>query len=123
MILGVGIDLTPISRVAAILARHGRRFEERVFTNGEREYCTGRAQPAQHFAARFAAKEAAIKALGAPKGLSWVELETVTGPNGAPGLRLHGHAAAAAGRLGIKAAHVTLTHAADLVAAVVILEG
>lgn len=123
MILGVGLDVTPISRIAAVVARHGGRFEQRVFTAAEQQYCRGRATPAQHYAARFAAKEAALKALGAPAGLALRELEVVSAPSGAPSLRLWGRAAAAAGRLGATRFHLTLSHAADLAVAVVVLEG
>jgi holo-[acyl-carrier protein] synthase len=122
MIRGVGVDLCPVSRVTRILARHPGRFEERVFTPSERAYCESRAVPAQHFAARFAAKEAALKALGAPTGLSWHELEVVA-MGGAPRLALHGAAAAAATALGVRRAHLSLSHAGDSAVAVVVLEG
>src|SRR5438105_6497991 len=111
MILGVGLDVTPIERMAATLARHGARIEERLFTEAERAYCTARGSPAQHFAARFAAKEAMLKALGAPPGLRWREMEVVAGANGAPTLRLHGAAARAAAARGVATVHVSLTHA------------
>lgn len=122
MIVGLGIDLTEISRIQAMLDRWGERFERRLFTDGERAYCRGRARPAQHFAARFAAKEATLKALSVPEGLSWHEMEVDAGA-GAPRLTLGGQAAAAARRLGVARAHLTLTHAADVAAAVVVLEG
>lgn len=123
MIVGVGLDLLPIDRMAASLARHGARFEERVFTHGERAYCSGRGSPAQHFAARFAAKEAFLKALGAPPGLRWREMEIVAGAGGAPVLRLDGAAARAAAARGVATMHLSLTHAGGVAAAVVVLEG
>jgi holo-[acyl-carrier protein] synthase len=122
MIVGVGLDVVPISRMAGLLARHGERAEARLFSPGERADCGRRAQPAQHFAARFAAKEALLKALGAPPGLRWTEIEVRAAPNGAPALLLSGAAAAAASRRGVVAQHVSLTHAADVAAAVVVLE-
>lgn len=123
MIVGVGIDLTPIPRVAALLDRWGERFARKVFTDGERAYCDRRGQRAQHYAARFAAKEAALKALGVPADLSWHELEVVSDGAGAPRLDLAGRAAEAAARLGARRAHLSLTHAGDMAAAVVVLEG
>ncbi|HEX2658016.1 MAG TPA: holo-ACP synthase [Polyangia bacterium] len=122
MIIGVGLDIVPIERMAATLARHGLRIEGRLFTEAERAYCTARGSPAQHFAARFAAKEALLKALGAPPGLRWREMEVVAGANGAPALRLDGEAARAAAARGVATMHVSLTHAGGMAAAVVVLE-
>ncbi len=121
MIRGVGVDLCPVSRIARILERHPGRFEERVFTPAERSYCSSRGWPAQHFAARFAAKEAALKALGAPAGIGWHDLEVVS-EGGAPRLVLHGAAAAAAAGLGVRRAHLSLSHAGDAAIAFVVLE-
>ena len=123
MVLGVGIDLTPIDRIARMLERYATRFEEKVFTDGERAYCHARAHAADHFAARFAAKEAVLKALGVPAGLRWHELEVVSGAGGAPSLSLSGEAARAAARLGVRRIHLSLTHAGGQAAAVVIAEG
>lgn len=124
MIVGIGIDLCPVARMARALAGHDGRFEARVYTEAERSYCRARAEPAQHFAARFAAKEAFLKALAVPPGLSWHEIEVVADPEtGRPSLRLSGQAAAAAVRLGVVGFHVSLTHTADTAAAVVVAEG
>jgi holo-[acyl-carrier protein] synthase len=123
LLVGVGIDLTPVDRIARLLGRYAGRFEEKVFTPGERAYCRGRAAAAEHFAARFAAKEAALKALGVPSGLSWHELEVVSGPGGKPELALHGAAARAMAALGVVRLHLSLTHAGGQAAAVVIAEG
>ena len=123
MILGVGLDVVPISRMAAMLARHGERVERRLFSDGERADCAGRAIPAQHYAARFAAKEATLKALGVPAGLRWVEMEVRSEPGGAPRLILSGEAARAARERGVRHQHLSLTHAGDVAAAVVVLEG
>ena len=122
MIVGVGLDLCEVSRVAALLDRWGERFAAKIFTPAERAYCRGRAQPAQHFAARFAAREAALKALSVPSGLQWHELEVLSTPGKGPELRLSGGAAIAAARLGVTRVHLTLSHAADVAAAVVVLE-
>jgi holo-[acyl-carrier protein] synthase len=122
MIVGVGIDLTPISRMAEALRRHGGRFEARVFTDGERADCRTAAAPAQHFAARFAAKEAAVKACPVLRGQRWHDVEVVREADGKPRLRLHGAAAEAVASLGASRLHVSLSHAADSAVAVVVAE-
>lgn len=125
MILGIGMDLVEIARMARLIegspARAGR-FLDRCFTPAERAYCDARADRTGPYAARFAAKEAAAKALGAPPGLRWRDVE-VRRSGGAPELLLHGAAAAAAARLGVERAHLTLSHDAGIAAATVVLEG
>jgi holo-[acyl-carrier protein] synthase len=123
MILGIGVDLTPVSRMERAMRNHPERFLARVFTDGERAYCRARAHSAQHFAARFAAKEALLKALGVPQGLSWHELEVVNADDGAPRLVLRGAAERAAASLGVHKLHLSLTHAADSAVAFVVAEG
>jgi holo-[acyl-carrier protein] synthase len=123
MIVGIGVDLTPVSRIAEAMARHPERLERRLFTDGERAYCRARANAAQHFAARFAAKEALLKALHVPEGLSWHELEVVSDERGVPRLELHGVAAQAAARAGVRRLHLSLTHAEDSAVAFVVAEG
>lgn len=123
MILGVGLDLVPIERMAAMLGRHGERAERRLFSEHERADCGARGLPAQHYAARFAAKEAAAKALGVPSGLRWLDIEVHSLPDGAPILLFSGAARAAAARRGVTAQHLSLTHAGGMAAAVVVLEG
>ena len=123
MILGIGVDLTPISRLARAFAAHPERLEARLFTDGERAYCRARANAGQHFAARFAAKEALLKALKVPEGLRWHELEVVNADDGAPAFRLSGNAAAAAARAGVRALHLSITHADDSAMAFVVAEG
>jgi holo-[acyl-carrier protein] synthase len=125
MILGIGIDLLEIERLRAALERHGDRFAERVFTERERADCAGRANELQKLAARFAAKEAGLKALGTgwAEGLAFRQVEVVREPNGRPRLELHGAAAERARELGVKETHVSLTHERSSAAAVVILEG
>ncbi len=95
MIVGIGSDLADIRRIASSLERFGERFTERVFTDGEREKAARRADPSPTYARRFAAKEAASKALGVGiSGLAWRDIEVANDARGAPALRLHGGAAA-----------------------------
>ena len=119
MIVGVGIDLMEIDRFAEALARRPR-LAERCFTPDEAAYCASRAFPPQHFAARFAAKEAVGKALGI--GMTrWREVEVVRG-RGAPSVRLHGRYAAWAERIGVTHIHLSLTHGQLSAAAAAIAE-
>jgi holo-[acyl-carrier protein] synthase len=122
MIVGVGIDLCQVSRMRSALSRHAGRFAARIFTADERAYCEDRADPAQHYAARFAAKEALLKALAVPSGLSWHEIEVQSQPGGAPRLFLRGEAARAAAARSVLRLHLSLTHSGDSAAAVVIAE-
>ena len=125
MVVGLGMDLVDIARIAALLDRHPVRGRRRLFTAGEIAYCDARAEPARHFAARFAAKEAGYKALAgtaAARLISWHDLEVVRG-DGAPALLLHGPAAARAAELGVRRVLLTLTHADAVAGAVVVLDG
>ncbi len=124
MILGLGIDLVETGRMAKALGRHGERFQERIFTPRERADCAGRVDRVQALAARFAAKEACLKALGTgwAEGLSFRQVEVVRGANGRPTLKLDGPAATRAREMGVRRVHVSLTHQAGVAAAVVILE-
>lgn len=116
MCSGVGIDLLEIERLERALQRHPR-LAKRVFSDGEREYAAARARPARHLAARFAAKEAVVKALGLKGGFGLGEIEVLAGEP--PVVRLAGHAAeVAAGRR----IDVSLTHSRDFAAAVAIVE-
>lgn len=115
MASGVGIDLLEIDRLERALERHPR-LAERVFTAAEREYAAARARPARHLAARFAAKEAVVKALGL-SGFGLREIEVVAGEP--PTVRLSGRAAEAAAGEGIQ---ISLTHSRDFAAAVAILD-
>ncbi len=116
MASGVGIDLLEIDRLERALERHPR-LAERVFTAGEREYAAARARPARHLAARFAAKEAVVKALGLSEGFGLREIEVVAGEP--PTVSLSGRAARAAAGTRID---VSLTHSRDFAAAVAILD-
>lgn len=125
MIVGIGIDVAEIARIAAVLDRHGERFLRRVLTEGERAYCLRHRAPAAHVAGRFAAKEAALKALGTglSSGIGWRDVEVVRRPGGAPALALHGRAGEIAKGRGVRRTHLSLTHDRGIAAAVVILEG
>jgi len=124
MIVGIGIDLERIDRFRDLLDRWGERFEQKLFTAAERAYCHSRGKPEQHFAARFAAKEAALKAMGVPRnvGLEWHHFEIAHALTGAPELRLTHAARAAADHLSVVRVHLTLTHTVDTAAAFVVLE-
>ena len=123
-IIGLGFDATDIPRIAQAVDRYGDRFLHRVFTEGEIAYCTRRRNPVPHLAARFAAKEAGMKALGTghSRGVLWKDLEVVR-VSGPPQLRLHGGAAARAERIGVQSSLLTLTHSEALAMAQVILLG
>jgi len=125
MIVGVGIDLVSIERVATLLERRGDRALRRLFTEAETLRCRESRHPAESFAARFAAKEAFFKALGTGVGPGgeWTEVEVESLPSGAPRMRLAGRAAEAAAARGVASIHLSLTHADESAAAVVILEG
>ena len=118
-IVGVGTDVVEIDRFAAALERRPR-LAERCFTPAEAAYCLSRRFPPQHFAARFAAKEAVGKALGV--GMTrWREVEVVRG-RGAPSIALHGRYAARAAQLGVERVHVSLTPGRDSAVAFAVAE-
>ncbi len=122
MIVGVGLDVCSVPRVRRSLRRFGPRFLRRVLTEAEEAYCLSHRDPAEPFAARFAAKEALLKAMGVPRGLRWQQMEVVRDARGAPSLRLTGAAAEAAERLGVRRSWLSITHDHGLAAAVVVLE-
>jgi holo-[acyl-carrier protein] synthase len=125
VIVGVGMDLVDIPRIARLLAEQGARAVQRLFTPAEAEYAQARAEPARHFAARFAAKEAAYKALSGTehaRGIGWRDLEVAVQWDGRPLLLLHGRARERGDELGLVRAHLTLTHADAVAGAVVVLE-
>ncbi len=124
MIVGTGIDIVEVARVEAAIARFGRRFLERVFTEAEIRYCESKANRAERYAARFAAKEAAMKALGTGwfGGVAWRDLEVGREPGGRPTLVLSGQAARQASRLGVKRTSLSVSHIATQAVAQVILE-
>jgi len=124
MILGSGIDLVEIGRIQQSLERYGQRFLNRVYTSAEQAYCLRKRKAAESLAARFAAKEAAAKALGTgiSRGVNWLEIEVTREPGGRPTLRFHGRASEIAARLGVVHAALSITHTSDLSMANVILE-
>ena len=123
MIVGIGLDVVAVVKVRELLDQ--QTFEERVFTPAERRDCAGRADKAEAFAARFAAKEACFKALGTgwSQGVSFLQVEVQRTEGGAPRLVLSGQAAERAGARGVTHLHVSLAHSAGVAAAAVILEG
>lgn len=126
MILGIGTDLMEISRIRDSIARYGDRFVSRVFTRDEIAYCRRRRRSAdESFAARFAAKEAAAKALGTgiAHGVSWTEIEVRRLSGERPTLHLTGRAFERSTTMGVRRAHLTLSHSREFATAVVILEG
>ena len=125
MILGIGIDICRIERVARFLERYGKRFTRRCFTPAEIVQCEHFANSAERFAGCIAAKEAASKALGTGwrQGVHWKCFEVAHEPSGKPTLRIHGRAAELASQMGVKNVVVSLTHDAGVAAATVIFEG
>jgi holo-[acyl-carrier protein] synthase len=124
MIVGTGIDLAEIHRIEQSIGRYGSRFLNRVFTEGEQQYCLRKRTSAESFAARFAAKEAGAKALGTgiSRGVNWLEIEVVRAPGQRPQLQLHGRALEISTRLGVRHIALSLTHTADIAMATVLLE-
>jgi holo-[acyl-carrier protein] synthase len=123
-IIGLGFDVTEIPRIADALSRYGDRFMHRVFTDGEVDYCSRRRVPAMHFAGRFAAKEAAMKALGTGHslGVLWRDVEVVR-RGGPPQLQLHGGAERRLLAIGGRRSLVTITHTDTLAMAQVMILG
>ena len=122
-VIGIGLDATEIHRIAAAIDRFGDRFIQRVFTAGEIAYCTRRRDPAIHFAGRFAAKEAAMKALGTghTADVLWQGVEVVRANDGPPELRFHGGALVRLGAIGAGRTLLTITHSETLALAQVML--
>lgn len=123
-IVGIGLDATDIPRVKDTYDRYGERFLRRVFTDGEIAYCMRRRNPVPHLAGRFAAKEAAMKALGTghSRGVLWKDIEVVR-RGGPPQLRLHGGAERRAAGMRVQKSLLTITHSDALAMAQVILLG
>src|SRR4051812_4753930 len=124
MITGIGLDLVENTRIRDSLDRFGNRFLSRIYTEVEKEYCSKCANPVIHYAARFAAKEAAFKALGTgwAAGVKWKDVEVRRLSSGKPELYLHGEALAHATAAGAQRFYVSLTHDQLVSCAVVILE-
>src|SRR5690349_7629506 len=112
MIVGTGVDLAEVPRIRHSIERYGARFVNRVYTAGEIAYVESKANKYERYAARFAAKEAGMKAIctGWKRGVTWQDFEVSNLPSGRPTLRLHGVAAEIAARLGVKQIALSLTH-------------
>lgn len=124
MIVGTGIDIAEVARIRANAERFGERFLERVFTPAERAYADRKANRYERYAARFAAKEAGMKALGTGwrRGVRWQDFEVANLATGKPTLLLHGQAARIAAQLGVTSVSLSLTHTAQQGMAFVVLE-
>jgi len=126
MIVAIGVDLAEVGRIRDAIEREstGARFKSRVFTPGEQAYCERRRGKYESYAARFAAKEATMKALGRgwSREVAWTDIEVVRERGGRPTIHLHGPAAAYAAKLGIRRLHLALTHTAEMAMAQVVAE-
>jgi holo-[acyl-carrier protein] synthase len=124
MIVGTGVDLAEVDRIRESVERFGEKFLKRIYTPAEIAYVERKANKYERYAARFAAKEAGMKAIGTGwrRGVRWQDFEVINLPSGRPTLKLHGVAAEFASRLGVKSIHLSLTHTAQLGLAYVILE-
>ena len=124
-IRGIGVDVVKVERLAAALTRFGERMERRLFTAGELAYCRSFHDPLPHLAARFAAKEAAAKALGTglSQGVAWKDFEVIQPGGRQPRLEFHGRGRELFETLGCTAAHLSLTHDGGMAIATVVLEG
>lgn len=122
-IIAIGMDATEIDRIEASISRYGDRFLRRVFTEGEIAYASRRRNPGPHFAGRFAAKEAAMKALGTghSQGVLWRDVEVVRAPGGPPRLQFHGAAARRVAHLNATGSLLTITHSQTLAIAQVMM--
>ncbi|HEY6196955.1 MAG TPA: holo-ACP synthase [Candidatus Eisenbacteria bacterium] len=122
---GIGIDVCKVDRIAESLRRFGERMERRLFTPGELAYCRGFKDPLPHLAARFAAKEAASKALGTgiAGGIGWTQIEVLQPGGRVPILRLSGAALERFRAMGATESHLSLSHDGGLGVACVVLEG
>jgi holo-[acyl-carrier protein] synthase len=124
MIVGTGIDIAEVPRIRRSIERFGERFLRRIFTTGEIKYCDSKANRVERYAARFAAKEAAMKALGTGwnHGVRWRDCEVVRMPGGRPTMVFHGRAAEFAAKLNVKNVALSISHTAEQAIAQVILE-
>jgi len=124
MIVGTGIDIAEVDRIRQTIERFGRRFIERVFTEEEIRYCESKANKVERYAARFAAKEAAMKAIGTGwnRGVTWRDVEVRRSPGHRPTMAFHRRAGEFFAKLGATRAHLSLTHTKEFAMAQVILE-
>jgi holo-[acyl-carrier protein] synthase len=124
VIVGTGVDLAEVPRIQASIERFGEKFKKRIYTPREIAYVERKANQFERYAARFAAKEAGMKAIGTGwrRGVTWQDFEVANLPTGKPTLLLHGVAARFAEKLGVKNVSLSLTHTKELGMAHVILE-
>jgi len=124
VIIGLGVDLAEVSRIRSAIERHGEPFLRRVYTEREIAYCESHRNKFERYAARFAAKEAAMKALGTgwSRGVRWVDIEVVRLPSGKPSLELRGETRAIAEGLGVRNISLSITHGEDTAISHVIFE-
>src|SRR5581483_2155013 len=124
MIVGTGIDIAEVPRIAESIERFADRFIQRVFTDGEIQYCESKANRMERYAARFAAKEAAMKALGTGwnHGVRWRDVEVIRKPGGRPTIQFHGKAAEFATKMSAKNVSLSISHTKEQAIASVILE-
>jgi holo-[acyl-carrier protein] synthase len=124
MIVGIGVDLCEVDRLEAAIARHGERFLARIYTKQERAYCDSKLNRMERLAGRFAAKEAAMKAIGTGwrRGVGWRDFEVTRADSGQPIIRFHGAARKIAEELGVTRALVSITHIKSMAMAQVVLE-
>jgi holo-[acyl-carrier protein] synthase len=125
VIVGMGIDIAEVKRIASVIESQSERFLRRIFTLDEVAYCERFKNKYERYAGRFAAKEAAMKALGTgwSRGVRWVDVEVIRQPGGRPTLELRGEAKKIADKLGVKNIAVSITHTAEQAIAQVIFEG
>jgi len=123
MILGLGIDVCSVERVRRLLDRWGDRIYNRILSEPEREHLSRRADRALALAGRFAAKEAAAKAMAGARGVGWHHVQVLSGAQRPPKMLLFGPAQTLAERIGVERVHVSITHDAGVAAAVVVMEG
>jgi holo-[acyl-carrier protein] synthase len=125
MIVGLGIDIAEVNRIREAIERHGEAFLKRVYTPAEIAYCKKHRDPFERYAARFAAKEAAMKALGTGwrRGVRWVDIEVARMPSGQPTIKFYGETEKIVASLGVKRILLTITHSGNTALAQVIFEG
>jgi holo-[acyl-carrier protein] synthase len=125
LIVGLGVDITEVGRIQSAIETSGERFLRRIYTPAERAYCEQFKNKYERFAGRFAAKEAAMKALGTGwrRGVRWVDFEVVREAGGRPTISLHGEAAKIAQQAGVQRVSLSITHTATQALAQVIFEG
>jgi holo-[acyl-carrier protein] synthase len=124
MIVGIGVDLCEVDRIEAAITRHRERFLARVYTEAERAYCESKKNEMECFAGRFAAKEAAMKAIGTGwrRGVRWRDFEVERAASGQPFIHFHGVARTITAQLGVTRALVSITHIRSMAMAQVLLE-